>query len=166
MSEGGESPAPGPADLEVRRAGPSDAGTVGLLLFDFNTEFVTPTPAAAVLAARFERLLEREDVVVLLAREGGEDIGFAYLTYRPTPYGDGPLVQLEELYVRPALRDEGVGAALLGRALDDAVAVGAVELDINVDAVDIDTRRFYERWGFSCVDPGTGDLMLCYIREL
>ncbi len=30
----------------VRRAGPADAEVVGRLLFDFNTEFETPTPDA------------------------------------------------------------------------------------------------------------------------
>ena len=46
-----------------------------------------------------------------------EPVGFALLTLRPTPYFDGPLAQLEELYVRPHLRNQGLGTALLEAAI-------------------------------------------------
>lgn len=143
----------------------ADAGAVGRLLFDFNTEFETPTPSAEEFASRFERLLARDDVLVLLA-EGPKPVGFAYLTLRPTPYGDGPLAQLEELYVRPPLRDQGIGTALLNAALSDVSERGAIEMHINVDEIDVDTRRFYERHGFVNIEPGADYRMLCYIRQL
>lgn len=157
------------AVTSVRRAGPADAGAVGRLLHDFNIEFETETPSAAELSGRFARLLASDDVLVLLsgdeaAAEG--PTGFAYLTLRPSPYFDGPLAQLEELYVRPALRDQGIGTALLTSALDLCRGRSAGELHINVDAGDTDTRRFYERHGFTNVLPGTDEQMLFYEIEL
>lgn len=152
-------------EIEVRRATVTDAATAGRLLFDFNTEFESPTPTAAEFAARFALLLPRDDVIVLLA-EDPEPVGFAYLTLRPTPYGDGPLAQLEELYVRPGLRDHGIGTRLLLTALDQVRERGAIEMHINVDEVDVDTRRFYERHGFSNIEPGEDYRMLFYLREL
>ena len=149
----------------MRRAGPNDAALLGRLLFDFNTEFDSPTPSADQLADRFGRLLPRSDVVVLLAGGAGDD-GFAYLTLRPTPYYDGPLAQLEELYVRPSLRDRGIGSALLTTAVSEVRGMDAGEVHINVDEVDTDTRRFYERHGFVNIEPGTDYRMLCYLREL
>ncbi len=143
----------------------SHARTVGRLLHDFNTEFESPGPDADTLADRFAALLPRPDVVVLLSGEP-EATGFAYLTLRPTPYYDGPLAQLEELYVRPALRDRGTGTALLQAALDLVRDRGAGEMHINVDEVDTDTRRFYERHGFVNIEPGTDYRMLCYLQEL
>ncbi|HWJ10665.1 MAG TPA: GNAT family N-acetyltransferase [Nocardioides sp.] len=150
----------------VRLATPVDAAVVGRLLFDFNTEFEAPTPDAAAFTARFVELLARDDVLVVLAEEDGAATGFGYLTLRPTPYGDGPLAQLEELYVVPELRDGGIGTAVLTRAVDEVVARGAIEMHINVDEVDTDTRRFYERHGFSNIEPGEDYRMLCYLREL
>ncbi|GAA1477355.1 GNAT family N-acetyltransferase [Nocardioides aestuarii] len=150
---------------DVRRAQPADAELVGRLLHDFNTEFESPTPDAATFARRFAVLLAREDVVVLLAGETGED-GFAYLTVRPTPYYDGTLAQLEELYVAPPLRDQGIGTALLTAAVEEVRRLGAGEVHINVDEVDTDTRRFYERHGFVNIEPGEDYRMLCYLREL
>ncbi|MGR2753371.1 GNAT family N-acetyltransferase [Agromyces arachidis] len=136
------------------------------MLFDFNTEFESPTPSAQEFSRRFERLLDRDDVIVLLAESAADDVGFAYLTLRPTPYGDGPLAQLEELYVRPELRDRGIGTRLLGAALDAVAERDAIEMHINVDEVDVDTRRFYERHGFVNVEPGADYRMLFYMREL
>lgn len=150
----------------VRLAGPGDAAVVGRLLFDFNTEFESPTPSADEFAGRFTRLLARDDVLVVLAESDGEPTGFAYLTLRPTPYGDGPLAQLEELYVVPAFRDGGIGTALLTQAVDEVLDRDAIEMHINVDEIDTDTRRFYERLGFTNIEPGEDYRMLCYLREL
>ena len=153
------------ADTDVRRATPTEAGLVGRLLFDFNTEFETETPSAVEFEERFARLLTDDDVVVLLAG-GADPVGFAYLTLRPSPYFDGPLAQLEELYVVPDLRDQGIGTALLTAALDLCRGRSAGELHINVDEDDTDTRRFYERHGFLNILPGTDYRMLFYEIEL
>ena len=149
----------------------SDADVAGRLLHDFNTEFESPTPSAAELAGRFRTILDRDDVVLLLAigeGEGGgsEPVGFALLTMRPSPYYDGPLVQLEELYVRPRLRDGGIGSLIMGRLLELADEHSAGEIRIDVDEVDTDTRRFYERHGFTNLSPDADGRMLCYLREL
>ena len=150
---------------EVRTATPGDAAVVGRLLWDFNTEFGSPTPTAEELATRFERLLALDEVIVLLSG-GAEPTGFAYLTLRPAPYYDGPLAQLEELYVQPHLRDRGIGTAMLQRALELCRERHAGEMHINVDEIDTDTRRFYERHGFVNVAPGTDYRMLFYEIEL
>lgn len=150
----------------VRLATAVDAPIVGRLLCDFNTEFATPTPSAQDFAARFGELLGREDILVLLADVGGEAVGLAYMTLRPTPYGDGPILELEELYVVPALRGRGIGSAMMADILALGQVREAVEIRINVDEVDTDARRFYERYGYSNVEPGTGSRMLCYRKEL
>ena len=171
-------PAPG---ASVRVATVDDAAAVGGMLRDFNDEFETPGPTATEFTTRFRPLLGRDDVLVLLAdvdpatpgseAHGGSGAqpspcGFALLTLRPTPYYDGPLAQLEELYVRPGLRDKGIGTLILVDAVRQVRERGAGEMHINVDAVDVDTRRFYERHGFVNIQPGTDYPMLCYLREL
>lgn len=142
------------------------AEIVAQLLWDFNTEFDAETPTVQDFAQRFRHLLGRDDVLVLLAESAEEPAGFAMRTFRPTPYCDGPLAYLEELYVRPARRDAGIGTRLLQFALDDALARGCCEMHIGVDAVDTDARRFYERHSFSNLEPDTGTQMLLYLREL
>jgi GNAT superfamily N-acetyltransferase len=150
--------------VPVRRASPDDASVVASLLHDFNVEFATPTPGAEVLAARLERLLDGEDVVVLLAREPPAAV--AVMTFRPNVWYEGPVVLLDELYVRPDLRGRGIGSALLTRACALARDRGAGLMEINVDEGDVDARRFYERHGFSSTEPGGTERMLYYEREL
>ena len=154
------------ASVSVLVAGAEHAAVVGRLLHDFNTEFDSPTPDAEELAARFARLLDRDDVVVLLAGRAERPTGLAFLTLRPTPYYDGPLAQLEELYVQPRERDHGTGTALLSAAIQLVRERGCAEMHINVDEVDTDARRFYERHGFTNIERGTDYRMLCYLREL
>lgn len=151
--------------FDVRRATRDDAALVGQLLAEFNTEFETPSPVSTDLARRFTSLLSREDVLVLLVEEDAP-VGFAFLTLRPTPYGDGPLAQLEELYVRPFYRDRGVGSVLLDAMFAELGEYGAVRVDSTMNEVDIDTRRFYERQGFVNTEPGSGMRTLLYSKEL
>jgi len=150
----------------VFRATATHADVVARLLFDFNCEFDTTGPAAAELGGRFARLLGRDDVIVVLSGAADDPTGFAFLTLRPTPYYDGPLAQLEELYVRPGLRGGGLGTALLESAVRLVRDRRGGEIHINVDEIDTDARRFYERHGFVNVEPGADYRMLCYLREL
>ena len=152
--------------MDIIRASADHAQTVGSLLHAFNAEFGENEPSAAELSGRFAVLLTRPDVLVHLAVDGQEAVGFAFTTLRPTPYFDGPLGQLEELYVQPARRSGGVGTLLLERLIADLTATGCEELMINVDEPDTDARRFYERHGFFHQDPSTGDAMLGYLRPL
>ncbi len=151
---------------DVAVASVERAGAVARLLYDFNAEFETSGPTAEEFTARFRSLLVRDDVLVLLSGDPEIPTGFAFLTLRPTPYYDGPLAQLEELYVQPDLRDQGIGTALLKTAILRVRERGGAEMHINVDEVDADTRRFYERHGFTNIQPGKDYRMLCYLREL
>ena len=154
------------ADVTLRLAEVPDADTVGGLLRDFNDEFDTAGPTASEFARRFRTLLAADDVAVVLADDGRRAVGFALVTLRPTPYYDGSLAQLEELYVVPMLRDQGIGTRILRMAIETARTRGAGEMHINVDEIDEDTRRFYERHGFTNIEAGTDYRMLCYIQEL
>ena len=148
---------------QVRPATPADADVLGRLLWDFNTEFETETDDADVLAARFARILGLPEVHAVLAERDGGAVGFALVTLRPAIWFDGPVAQLEELYVVPPLRSAGIGTDVLALCRSLVRDAGAPEMHINVDEVDADTRRFYERHGFVNVEDGTDWRMLCYV---
>lgn len=133
------------------------------LLHDFNTEFNTETDSQPVLEIRFARILLDNCVLALLASHGPRDTGFALITLRPAIWFDGPVATLDELYVVPARRGQGIGTALLTRACGLLRERGCPEMHINVDEVDADTRRFYERHGFVNIEAGVDYRMLCYV---
>ena len=153
------------ANREVRRAGPVDAADAARLMHNFNSEFSAPTPGVAVLTERYAALLATDELIVLLA--GGEPDGFAQLRFRPSVISGALDATLEELYVAPPRRGDGLGRALLEVALDVSRAAGATVIELNTGEDDVAARALYESLGFSNRegDPD-GPLMLFYEREL
>jgi len=148
----------------VRQATPSDAGVVAELLDAFNREFDTPSPGTEVIAARFRRLIAGDHLVVLLPSE--PVVGVAVLSFRPNIWYEGPVATLDELYVRPDMRRQRFGHAMLEAACHLARERGAQELEVYVDGDDTDARRFYEAHGFVNTEPGATEPMFYYHRDL
>ncbi len=142
----------------------AQAEVVAGLLDAFNREFDAPTPGVAVFADRLSRFLAGGDLIALLA--GKPPVGLALLSLRPNACYDGPVAVLDELYVAPEFRNRGMGSTLLAYAETEVRRRGGELLEINVDGVDIDARRFYERHGYSNSEPGDDQPLLYYYREL
>jgi GNAT superfamily N-acetyltransferase len=154
----------GAGGWEPRLATTADADEVARLLDAFNAEFDTPTPGPAVLADRLRSLLADERTFAVLAGSPSEAV--ALVTLRPNVWYDVPVALLDELYVVPELRGRGIGTAVLDLVVTTARARGVELVEINVDDDDIDAKRFYERHGFSAVDPDSGEGASYYAREL
>ncbi len=153
-----------PAQLPPRIATVDDAAEVGRLLHDFNTEFETPSPGAEVLGERLSRLLAGPSMFAILVGEPAIAVGL--VSVRPNVWYEGAVGLLDELYVTPELRSQGIGAAMLARLQNHAEANRIDAIEINVDEGDLDTQRFYERNGYSSIEPDTGERALYYFREL
>ena len=155
----------GSETYSIRIAEQTDADEIGHLLHEFNREFEEPTPGAAVLAERIRLLIEHGDTAVLLA--GEEPDGVAVLRFRPAIWTKGLECYLAELYVVPGKRGQGIGRALMERAMTYARERGADTMDIGVDEPDAAARALYESLGFSHRSSGGhGALMFVYEREL
>jgi GNAT superfamily N-acetyltransferase len=151
--------------LAVRRAEPSDADHIGRLLHDFNAEFSEPTPGAEVIAKRARRLLETGAMTVLLVGRGPD--GFAQLRFRPALMTSGLDCYLEELYVVPNMRGQGLGRALMEAVLDTARRKGADRIELGTSEDDVAGRALYERMGFTNREgKPDGPVMLFYERDL
>jgi ribosomal protein S18 acetylase RimI-like enzyme len=147
-----------------RLATADDADEVARLLHDFNTEFDTPSPGAAVLAPRLRHLLAGEETFAILA--GSPAVAVALVTLRPNVWYSGPVALLDELYVVPELRDQGIGTTVILELFSICRTRNVDLIEINVDESDVDTQRFYERHGFSGTDPDTGERAFYYSQEL
>jgi GNAT superfamily N-acetyltransferase len=110
------------------------------------------------------RRLAGDDMFALLI--GRPAVGFALVSLRPNAWYEGPVALLDELYVAQDRRGQRVGTALLAATEDAARARGAELLEINIDGDDIDARRFYERHGYTNIEPGQQQPALYYSREL
>jgi ribosomal protein S18 acetylase RimI-like enzyme len=149
----------------VRLADSDDAAVIGRLLYDFNREFDEPAPAPAALAERLRQLMAGGETLVVLAGDGPD--GLAVLRFRAAIWSSGLECYLAELYVRPTVRGQGMGRALMEAALHEARLRGADTMDIGVDEPDLVARRLYESLGFTNRAGGAGGpLMYVYEREL
>jgi ribosomal protein S18 acetylase RimI-like enzyme len=152
-------------DPTVRRASAEDAPEVARLLHDFNSEFDEPTPEVPALAERYAELLESGEVTVLLVGDGPE--GFAQLRFRPWVYSRALDAYLEELYVVPPRRGQGLGRALLEAAMETARGKGAVHFELTTSETDTAARGLYDSAGFTNREGSPdGPVMLYYERDL
>ncbi|HXU04524.1 MAG TPA: GNAT family N-acetyltransferase [Polyangia bacterium] len=135
--------------MEIRPAAPADRDVTVALLVAQMREHEIPTPAARLAAAFDHVVADAARGAILLAWEGSNAIGVAALSYAfPIELGEC-IAWLEELYVEPAARERGVGAALLRAALDIAEAAGAVTVELEIVAGHERVERLYTRFGFA-----------------
>jgi ribosomal protein S18 acetylase RimI-like enzyme len=137
----------------------------GRLLQAFNDEYDETTPPAALIAERAAPLIESGEVTVLFGGDGPD--GFAQLRFRPSLYTGALDAHLEELYVVPPRRGEGLGRALLEAAIAHSRERGAARMDLGTSEDDIAAMALYESAGFTNRERGTeGPKMLYYERDL
>jgi ribosomal protein S18 acetylase RimI-like enzyme len=153
------------SEITVRRAEVVDAPEVAQLLHDFNTEFSTPTPGIDALSERTAALMADGEITVLLGGERPD--GIAVLRFRPSMYSDTLDAHLEELYVAPERRGQGIGRALLEAAMTTARETGAARMDIGTSEDDTAALGLYESLGFTNLERlPDGPRMLFYERDL
>src|SRR5947208_462552 len=90
----------------VRRAAVVDAPEAARLLHDFQTEFEEPVPEVEVLAERIADFIERGEAIFLFVGRGPD--GIAELRFRPSLMTGALDAYLEEFYVAPATRGQGL----------------------------------------------------------
>ena len=134
------------ADLLIRAAEPSDVEIVHRFIVDLAEAEQFPGPVMAgpddLASALFGPRPVAEAVVAMI---GAEPAGFAlfYSTYS-TIVGR-PGIHLEDLYVRPEYRDNGLGRALLSHLADLALGRGCARLEWWVLRTNEPALRFYRR---------------------
>ncbi|MCK9541672.1 MAG: GNAT family N-acetyltransferase [Novosphingobium sp.] len=65
-------------------------------------------------------------------------------------HGQRP-IELKQLYTAPDMIGQGIGAALMQWALDEARARGADEMQLSVWSGNLGAQKFYARYGFAKV---------------
>lgn len=148
---------------EVRRAQPADADAIGRLLHDVHTEFDELTPGPQAVAERVRNLIADGEISVVVA--GADPVGLAVLRFRPSLWQAALECYLEELYVVPDRRGQGIGRALMDAAIDVARREGAADMSLATGEDDVAARALYESLGFSNRESN-GEVNFFYEREL
>ena len=154
---------------DVRLVSSAEDTTIAADLLDaFNLEFGTPTPGPATIAARLSSLLGNQTTFGLIVSppRSGEIVGIALVTLRTNVWYEGLVGLLDEVYVMPEHRNNGLGTSLLRAAEAELVARGGDVLEIGADGEDVDAQRFYERHGYVDHDEWSDQPSKLYFREL
>jgi ribosomal protein S18 acetylase RimI-like enzyme len=130
----------------VRRAEPDDAPLIARMLHDFNLEFEEETPGPEALEPRVRQFIGDGTKTFFVA--GEDPVGFAQLDYVPSVWSEAPVAHLDELYVRPERRGQGLGRELMDAVLADARERGAPGMELVTGEDDTAARGLYESCGF------------------
>jgi ribosomal protein S18 acetylase RimI-like enzyme len=129
-------------DLRIVRADPSHAPTVHRLMRELATHEGS-LAAATTSEPRWRELLERDEVTVLLAMVADEPAGYVSAVRKLHLWSGHDIVALDDLFVRAAFRNAGVGEALM-RAL---ARRSDLPIRWEVEEGNLAGQRFYVRLG-------------------
>lgn len=87
------------------------------------------------------------DIFYLAARHEGQLIGFAGLHIQKLLHHTGKIAELQELYVSPLNRGQGIGTQLLNKLKSIAKKNGCKNFEVACNLKRVDTHRFYLREG-------------------
>jgi putative acetyltransferase len=109
--------------------------------------------------------LERPEVTVFAARDGGDALGMAALVDR----GDGS-GELKRMFVLPEARGRGIAADLIGALEDFATSNGIRVVQLETGPLQYAAIRLYERSGYRLI-PNFGKYVgdsnsVCYEKAL
>jgi ribosomal protein S18 acetylase RimI-like enzyme len=93
-----------------------------------------------------EHIVGSDSCSLLIARDGEEIVGSLTLVVFPIP--TGARAWIEDVVVDASARGKGVGEALNSRALEIALAEGAVTVDLTSRPSREAANRLYQRIGF------------------
>lgn len=131
-------------------------GRLGALLvkahYDFDRlRFIPPTPQTEHGYARYlGTQLDKGDVVVLVADQGGEVLGYAYAGMEGIDYMSlrGPAGALYDIVVDPERRGQGIGRRLLDATLAALSERGAPRVLLSTAEQNEAAQRLFARAGF------------------
>jgi ribosomal protein S18 acetylase RimI-like enzyme len=135
-------------NVEIKPALPADRKAVLELLIGQYEEHRIPVVREKLEQAILGVLEEPERGVLLLAWLGGAAVGVAYISFVWSLEHGGHSCWLDELYVRPEHRNQGLGEQLLRVVLEAARLDGCIAVDLEVEASQDRASHLYERFGF------------------
>jgi GNAT superfamily N-acetyltransferase len=131
--------------VDVRRAGAEDAAVVLAMVREI-ADLEGEAEHLAGTEESWARVLGREDVVVLVAERDGEPVGYVSAVRKLHLWYGTDILALDDIYVREASRDAGVG-----RLLMTELARWAAPQDLlirwEMQADNTAAQRFYRRLG-------------------
>lgn len=136
-----------PPDLRFHPACAADAAELLAMVRDFHAEDGHPLDAANEAAV--VRVAEGEELArAWIVRQASRATGYLIITLGYSVEYGGRDGFIDDLYLRPELRGQGVGKQLLAFALEQAAALGINTLHLEAEMGNLGAQRLYRAAGF------------------
>jgi GNAT superfamily N-acetyltransferase len=138
--------------FSISNAIPADCGPCAALLVTQLAEHHVEVTSDELVPVLNQVVADPRLGFLLVARAADRIIGVAYAATLLSAEHCGFVSSLEELYVAPEWRQQGVGTALLSAILDRAGTSGMVAIELEVDTGHSRVISLYQRFGFRRLD--------------
>ena len=98
-----------------------------------------------VYESTWSRILADEDIHALAARSGDQVVGIAHYMFHPHCWSTTPACYLQDLFVDPEMRGQGIGRHLIEAVAAHARTHGATRLYWLTQSDNADARQLYDR---------------------
>jgi GNAT superfamily N-acetyltransferase len=135
--------------ITVRQATLAEIETIVPLLDAYRQFYGKPGNPEGCRAFLLERFRYNQSIIFLANNEEGAAVGFAQLF---PSFSSGSLAQifiLNDLFVIPSARRQGVASRLLRAAADHGHAAGAIRLTLSTAVTNKEAQILYEREGWN-----------------
>ena len=151
--------------FHIERVTPRDHAKVVRLLHAQFDEHQISLSVESVDRAIARLIQTPERGALLLALDSGVPVGLAAIAYTWTLEHGGLVAWLDELYVVPERRGQGLGTALLVAARKVATDAGCAAIELEVDATHRRAENLYHRAGFEPLRRSRWSLRLASSRS-
>ncbi len=131
-------------EITIRPARPSDTD----LLYGMLCELENEKLDREAFEATFLTNLDNKNIRYFIAEIQGSPLGMGSCHVQLLLHHAAPVAEIQEMYVNPVVRSQGIGRKLIEAIWQFAQLRGAVQIEVTSNLTRLDTHRFYEREGF------------------
>ncbi|SCX14707.1 GNAT family N-acetyltransferase [Candidatus Aquiluna sp. UB-MaderosW2red] len=137
--------------MRLRRAEPKDLANLTQLMLEFSTEALSPLEKNHIEAAVEPLLTENPHGVILVAQDQ-ELLGYLVMSFGWGIESGGKEALIDEVYISPDARNQGLGRSLAELAIEHAKANGVRVIFLETEKPNDRVRKLYHRIGFEQED--------------
>ena len=137
-----------PAHLNIRIANTGDLESLVQLAGAFRDQLQQSSPSSAEFRDAIARLLQDPDTEFFLAQDVQENVlGYIQCRYRYSVWVSGYQAELEDVFVLPEVRRQGVGRQLVQFAIDRAISKECRSIGLNTNERNTGAIALYQQLG-------------------
>lgn len=131
-------------EVLIRNAHATDVEVLYAMLCELENEKLDKQRFTEV----FLKNLANENITYCIAELHNQPIGMASCHVQLLLHHAAPIAEIQEMYVNPEFRSQGIGQRLVKAIMVFARQQGAHQLEVTSNQIRTATHRFYEREGF------------------